>query len=246
MLSKPNKADLRRGSEKLLSYLRSALVYLIKEVRERTQKFLDRFKNPVFPSASYRYLARKIALDMSGSETGSSIVFSSATDMSKSSEVLLMFSHFLHDELSSSVLIIDATFRNNGLTRLLGLEDRPGIVDVLIPGSDSTPDFASVTHDLKGNISFIAAGVVQQRQVPYVSEEQVQSFIDEFKAQYDYVILQQDDIQIDTRYLPYAKSADLVLLHLEERSTAIESFDEKMDVFRSHNITNVKYILSED
>jgi Mrp family chromosome partitioning ATPase len=246
LLSKPNKADLRRGSEKLLSALRSALVYLIKEIRERTQKFLARFKNPVFASGSYRYLARKIALDMSDSPTGNSIVFSSATDMSKSSEVLLMLSHFLHDELSCSVLIIDATFRNNGLTKLLGLEERPGIIDVLVPGDNSKPDFASVTHDLKGNISLISAGVVQQQRVPYVSEEQVQGFIDEFKTQYDFVILQQDEIQIDTRYLPYAKSADLVLLHLEERSTAIESFDEKMDVFRNHNITNVKYILSEE
>jgi Mrp family chromosome partitioning ATPase len=246
LLSKPNKADLRRGSEKLLSSLRTALIYLIKRIREQTQKFLARFENPVFPSASYRYLARKIALDMNTSETGNSIVFSSASDMTKSSEVLLMFSHFLQDELSSSVLIIDATFRNNGLTRLLGLEDRPGIIDVLVPGDSSTPDFESVTHQLNGNVSFISAGVAQQRRVPYVSEEQVQTFIDKFKAEYDYVILQQDDIQIDTRYLPYAKSADLVLLHLEERTTAIESFDQKMEIFANHNITNVKHILSED
>ena len=198
----------------------------------------------MLPSNSYRYLARQVVQDLIEIESGKSIVFSSATDMGTSSEILLMFSHFLQDELSSSVLIIDASFKANGLTQLLDLGERKGIIDVLST-KEPQPSFDSVTHPLKENISFIAAGNSTEHPVPYVTEQQVRSIIDDLTKKFDYVIFQQDQIQMDTRYLPFAKSVDLVLLHLEERNTRIKSFDEIKGVFADHQIHNAKYLISE-
>ncbi|MFK8049358.1 MAG: hypothetical protein AB8B81_13105 [Halioglobus sp.] len=244
MLFQPPSSNFSRLSKDFLGTGRKVIAFVSRKVVEIVTNFINRFRDPVFASRYYRYLARQVAMDVGGIDGGKAIVFSAATDMDTSSEVLLMFSHFLQDELSSSVLIIDATFRNSGLSQLLGLGDREGIVDIL-SGDSLHTDFESITHSLKGRMSFIASGPVKRSQVPYATEEQVNSLLEVFRSQYDYVILQQDNLKLDTRYLPYAKAADLVLLHLEERSTAIASFDEIKDVLMSHQIRNVKYILSE-
>lgn len=207
-------------------------------------KVLKRSTNPVVASKSYRYLARQVALDLAEIESGKSIVFSSVTDINTNSEILLMFSHFLQDELTSRVLIIDATFKTSGLTRLLNLKECPGIIDVLSNEGDNR-SIDSVIHPLKENIAFIAAGNVTKQKLPYISIKQIKPLIDKLKQEYEYVIIQQDNIRLDTRYLPFAKSADLVLLHIEERNTPISSFDSAKELFFDHQITKVKYILSE-
>ena len=76
-------------------------------------------------------------------------------------------------------------------------------------------------------------------------KEDYGSYYDHVTKKFDYVIFQQDQIQKDTRYLPFAKSVDLVLLHLEERNTRISSFDEIKEVFADHQIHNTKYLISE-
>lgn len=206
--------------------------------------FINRFKNPVVASKSYRYLARQVAQDLAPIEGGKSIVFSAATSMAVNSEILLMFSHYLQDELVSTVLIIDATFRNSGLTRVFKFEERPGLID-LLSDDEGFLNTDSVTQSIKPNISFIGVGNLRDQNLTYVSETQVQALVDQLTKQYDYVILQQNYIQEDTRYLPFAKSADLVLLHMEERRTPIAKFEEARDIFLDHRISNVKYILSE-
>lgn len=208
------------------------------------KNLIRRFGNSAVASKSYRYLSRQVTLDLAHVEGGKLLVFSSATNMDVNSEVLLMFSHFLQDELLSNVLIIDATLRNSGLTKLLALKDQAGLIDVLSnSGEFCNPE--SVCHPLRENVSFIAAGVVPKRNLPYTSEVQIKELLDDFRQKFDYVILQQDNICLDTRYLPYAKLADLVLLHLHERNTPLSEFDEISDVLRDHQITNVKYVLSE-
>lgn len=204
----------------------------------------QRFSNPVLASNAYRYLARQVVQDLMEIEGGKSLVFSSGTDMTTNSEVLLMFSHFLQDELSSSVIIIDATFKANGLTQLLKLGSRNGIMDILST-KQPTPTIDSVIYSLKENVSFIARGNSADHPVPYVTEQQAESIISELTQEFDYVIFQQDQIQMDTRYLPFAKSVDLVLVHLEERSTRISSYDEIKEVFADHQIYNTRYLLSE-
>jgi len=247
----PASMDSKRMEEAISSITRdsrprgrTAIVPIASSAGTLANNFLKRFKNPVFASKSYRYLARQMAQDLANIEGGKSIVFSSATDMATHNEILLMFSHFLQDELVSTVLIIDATFRGNGLTKLMKMGDREGLIDILSNGGDND-SFYSITQSLKENISFIAAGDIANQKLTYVSDTQVQSMINKFKQDYDYVILQQDFIQEDTRYLPFAKLSDMVLVHLKERSTPIAKFEEAQEVFMDHRIKNVKIIMSE-
>ena len=220
----------------------NSILQIFNKTETYTNNFLSKFRAPVIASKSYRYLSRQIALDLANITEGKLIIFSSATNISTSSEILLMLGHFLQDELASRILIIDATFRKSGLTKLLSLDDQCGFTNIL---SNNDDGIDSVTHTLKNNISFIAVGDLSKHHLPYASEGHIKSFLDKFKQQYDYTIIQQDDIRMDTRYLPFAKSADLVLLHLEERITPVAIFDEIKQVFLDHKISNVKYIVSE-
>ncbi|PCI76880.1 MAG: hypothetical protein COB20_09355 [SAR86 cluster bacterium] len=230
--------------KRLFAVGKQAFAFISKLARAIVNNIKQRFSNPVLPSNAYRYLARQIVQDLIEVQGGKSLVFSSGTDMRTNSEVLLMLSHFLQDELSSSVLIIDATFKANGLTQLLNLDERQGIMDALSI-KDPQPSIDSVIHPIKENISFIASGNSAEHPVPYISEKQARSIIDELTKKFDYVIFQQDQILMDTRYLPFAKSVDLVLLHLEERNTLISNFDEIKEVFADHQIYNTRYLLSE-
>jgi len=229
---------------RLFAVGKEAFVFISKLARAIVNDIEQRFRNPVLPSNAYRYLARQIVQDLIEVKGGKSLVFSSGTDMTTNSEVLLMLSHFLQDELRSSVLIIDATFKANGLTQLLNLGEREGIMDALSI-KEPQPSIDSVVHLIKENVFFIASGNSAEHPVPYISERQARSIIDELTKKFDYVIFQQDQIQMDTRYLPFAKSVDLVLLHLEERNTLISSFDEIKEVFADHQIYNTRYLLSE-
>ncbi len=244
MSSKSENPMSQTKGGRIYSSFRDVIIRLASTVENIVNHFLLRFSNPVVASKSYRYLARQVALNMTETEGGKLIVFSSATNMDINNEILLMFSHFLKDELASNVLVIDGTFGSSGLTRLLGLDEYAGFIDVLTNECDIA-NIESVTQSLKDNIWFIPVGAISKLQLPYVPEIQVKCLIDKLKIKYDYVILQQDNISMDTRYLPFAKSAELILLHLEEQKTLITSFDEIRDVFMEHQITNVKYILSE-
>lgn len=207
------------------------------------RNLLKIFRTPVAASKSYRYLARQVALELMKNEGGKLIVFSSATEMDTSNEILLMFSHYLQNELGSRLLIIDATFRNKGLSKLFVPDERIGLMNVL--SGDGQVSFVSVTHPIKENISFIAVGGLLNNKMPYIHEAKINELTEELKQNYDFVIMQQDEITRDTRYLPFAKSADMVLLHLEERKTRVADFDKIKSVFSEHQIENVKYILSE-
>jgi len=244
VLSKSENSEWGPRARRLFYAGRDLVVRLAKRAKELVIEFLDGFKNPAFASKSYRFLARQIALDMSDHDQGKLIVFSSATDMDTSSEILLMFAHFLKDELVSKVLIVDATLNDTGLTNLLGMTERPGIIDVASVG-DSFENIDGITVRLGENISFLATGTVPKQRLPYLTESQADALIEELKEDYDYVIVQQDNICSDTRYHPIAQRADLVLLHLEEQATSLTSFDEIKEVFMNYNISNVKYIMSE-
>jgi hypothetical protein len=172
------------------------------------------------------------------------MVFSSAAAMANNSEVLLMFAHYLRDELASNILVVDGTFRGAGITSYLGLNQGAGLVDLLSDESDIA-DAKSITKKLKDNISFIPVGQFESLNLPFVFDKQIASLCEDLRQKYDYVLVQQEDIRIDTRYLAFAKAADMIMLHLEERVTKVVNSDEMVEMFSGYGIRNVKYILSE-
>lgn len=244
MESSADNNKLKMAGNRVIDTSREAVAILSDVLGRAAAKFLKQFTNPVVASRSYRYLARQIARDLAVAEGGKAIVFTSLTAPDINSEVLLMLAYFMQDELQARVLVVDATLRNTGVTRLLQQETRPGMIEQLT-GEPLNASKKIVAGLADGKISFIGVGNLKSNPIAYLSEDRVRGVIDDYKREYDYVILQQDYIQEDTRYLLFARLADMVIMHLEERSTPIAKFEEAKNVFREHRIDKVKYILSE-
>lgn len=232
------------SGKQVLETGREALVSLTSMVGSTATNILKKFSNPVVASRTYRYLSRQISQDMVGIEEGKTIVFSSLTSLEVNSEILLMLAYFLQDELNVKVLVVDATLRGNGVTKLLNQGARQGVMEILA-GKGQLTVADTVTPLVGGKVSFMGAGDIANNPMAHFTENQVRNFFAALKQDYDYVILQQDYIQEDTRYLLFARCANMIIMHLEERSTPIAKFEDAKNVFREHRITNVKYILSE-
>ena len=63
--------------------------------------------------------------------------------------------------------------------------------------------------------------------------------------QFDFILIQQGSITLDTRYLMFAQLADLVLLCCEEGATLVSEFEACQEIFREYEVENVGVILLE-
>ncbi len=216
------------------------------QLKAKLQERLALWLGPKDPgsesSRSYRYLARQIEADLPATSGGRLMLLSSPAAISTTSEALLMFSHFMRDELGCRILLIDGTFREGGVGAVLGFDGAPGFLD-LVYGRAHRPADVIIPTQRQG-ISVLPAGRVPLDQLQPIQTDRISEIFDAVRASFDYVILQQASIYEDTRYLLFAGKADLVLLLVEEGVTLVEDLDRSMEVFRGHQIPNVRLVLS--
>ncbi len=210
---------------------------LVTRFRVRAQK-----GNPAIASLSYRYLARQIDSDLPVTEGGRVIIFSSPAAMELSNEAMRMLAYFMCDELGCRILLIDGTFDEEGIGWALGHPAGPGFLDVLYGTDRRVKDVVQPTSH--ANIWVMPAGRSPAAVLQPIAPGQISEPLAEARAAYDYVIIQQRSICDDSRYLVFAGKADLTLLLVEEGGTPVTDLERCMEVYRNHEITNVRLIMT--
>jgi Mrp family chromosome partitioning ATPase len=205
---------------------------------------MRRSRAPDSPAAlSYRFLARQIANDLPSVDAGRTILLSSAVPAAASNEAMLMFSHAVADELGARVLLVDGTFGTEGIGHALGHDGAAGLMD-LVYDSGHDP-FDTIQETPRHNIALLPAGRPRIGRPLQIGAGRIAEVYRQLCGRFDYVVVQQGSIIADTRYLVCAARADLVLMLVEEGVTPVDELDRSLDVFRGHQITNLRLVLCE-
>ena len=198
-------------------------------------------RNPA--SRSYRYLARQLDNDLAGlGEAGRTVVLGSPGAMRVNTESLLLFAYFLRDELGSKVLLVDATFRNDGIGARLGHSGKRGFMDLLYE-SDKTVD-ALIQPTNRRGIHILPAGNPPSDGFLPLKSESLSPVLETVQERFDYVLIQQGSILKDTRYLLLAPLVDVMFLVVEEGVTRMRDLEDCQDLLRDNHVKNYKFVIS--
>ncbi|MET0362499.1 MAG: hypothetical protein ABW048_12205, partial [Sphingobium sp.] len=153
-------------------------------------------------------------------------------------ETVLLLSAMMQDELGGRVLLIDATLRDGGIGALLGAQGQPGLSEAR---ADDLQSLAALIRPLhRQSLFLLGAGLV-----PAASRAADMAGIVSTLAQdFDHIVIQQQAITADTRYLAMAGQADLVLLLAEEGRSRMAALTLCRDTFHANGIDNVGLILT--
>ena len=194
-------------------------------------------------SKTYRFLAQQIVADLTDVKGTPKIVFSSTGDLEVNSEILLMLAFFLQDETDCNVLLVDGTFRKGGISDQLGINNPVGFMDYLC-GEHWKPN-PLITGTVNKNIFVMPAGSTPFLGPQFLQRDLLKSRLETAARGFRYLIVQQDCVLNDSRYLGFNEIADLVLLHAVERETRLRELEDCQKVYGDHMIRDVRLILSE-
>lgn len=203
--------------------------------------FLDAINRKKPASIDYRYLARQLTGQFAESEKNPCIVFSSVDSLEASCDVLMMIAYYLHDELEARVLLVDGSLTSGGVGDRFGYAGEPGLIDYFCESGDTLDDNIKPTST--PGVFLLPAGKMPKEGRPVVRSESVKALMEKLNSQFDFVLVQQGPVTLDTRYMVFARLADLVLLYLEEGSTLASELEASQKIFRDYQIQNVGFIL---
>ena len=191
---------------------------------------------------SFRYLARQIDIDLPLNGRGRTILVSSPAPLGLSNEANLMFAHCLATELGRRVLMVDGTFSDRGVGSALGHAGAPGLLDVVCEQGFSLAQLVQPTAC--ENVWLLPAGRTAVPHTLPIEATRIAAFYAEACGRYDYVLLQQGAIYAESRYLQFARQADMVLVLVDEGVTPVDVLNRCTTVFRDHQVPNVRLIVS--
>jgi septum formation inhibitor-activating ATPase MinD len=136
---------------------------------------------------------------------------------------------------------MDGTFSDGGAGAVLGFADAPGLADLVYGDNQMLADLVQPTS--WDNVSILPAG--RHNCYSPIDLVRVVSLYQQSRNQFDCILIQQGAIVEDTRYLPFAAKADLVLLMADEGVTLVNDLDRCREMFRNHQISNVRLVLCD-
>lgn len=189
-------------------------------------------------SRGFRHLARRIGAAQPGGKRIASILLSAVCDAGTANDTMLMFAAMLQDELGGRLLVVDATLRADGTSSALGLSAVPGLSDV----RDNDPHGALELIQLlpRPSIFLMPAGLNPGA----VNPNDFPALLPALSAHFDHILIQQHAIFSDTRYLPIAAGADLVIVLAEEGQSRMPDLARCRETFRANAIGQVGMLLA--
>jgi len=210
--------------------------------RDAVKQLIARLTYRRYASISYRYLARDLYDQFAEHEGTPRIVFSCADSLQACSETLILIAHYLQEEVGGNVLLIDQTFKAGGVSDRFGYNGAAGLADCLFESGHLAEEYVQSTAD--PGVFIMPAGSATGQGTGPLKADSVRALLEKFDH-FDYVFMQQGSITMDTRYLEFARAADLVLLVVEEGKTAVAEFEECQNLFRDYQVKEMGVVMLE-
>lgn len=193
------------------------------------------------PSTSFRFLAQRIGREFPAAEHGHVLTLSSLVAADVASDTTLMLAWYLATELDSRILLVDAGYRDNALSRRLGHDQAKGL-DNLASGESALD---AMIVPVAERVALLPCATAQRGVAAPFAGERVANLLQQARANFDYVIVQHGRVDSDSRFLSFAEEADLLLLLVEEGRTKTGDIEASQTILSDHGIRNVGLLLTK-
>lgn len=192
-------------------------------------------------SRSYRYLAQQLMVDFPPSDRAPIILVSAACTPATEVSATMLLAAMMQDEMGGRLLIVDATLREGGIGDALGHADAPGFLDLLADSVQDPLDLARPSG--REHIWVIPAGRAGSRAPHGPDAAHISQIFDAWARVYEHVIVVQQAITTDTRYLPIARAATVVLMMVEEAESRMADITRCTEALSAHGVADVRIVL---
>lgn len=132
------------------------------------------------------------------------------------------------------VLLVDADLRKPGLHRGFGIENAPGLSD-LLSGATSGERVIQQVERLP-NLSIVATGSSQSMTAEMLGSSKMRALMESWRDQYDYLILDTPPILAVTDAVRLSCQADSVLLVIRSGQTSRDALARSCDLLNQANV----------
>lgn len=144
------------------------------------------------------------------------VVFAAVETGDGATTVCASAAEALSEQSRGSICVVDANFRDPGLHRYFGLENRRGLSEALA----QTGPVRSFTEQISGsNLWVLTAGVCGAEGIQLLNTETMRARVVELCAEFDYVLFDSPSIHMCTDALNLAALANGMILVLQSDST---------------------------
>jgi len=191
----------------------------------------------------WRRLALRLCHDLGSADGHRSVMLVTADEGAGELEARcsLELAESLADELGKPVLVVDASPRVRGLSRLLKCAELRGLTDALF--EPELPLGEIVLRTTHPNVAVVPAGIIADP-VGHVATDRVATLLDGFQRDHEVVLFSGGGVPGNGLALALASSVDCVLLLATENETTPENLDAAQESLRVRNAREVGLVLA--
>lgn len=143
-------------------------------------------------------------------------------------------------QLGGKVLLVDGDLRRSSIHRKLKIENEDGLSNVLVSFSELT---TAVQH-LNENLDVLTAGPMPPNPSELLGSTQFETFINDAKEEYDYIIVDTPPINIVSDALVIAPRTDGLILVVRDNVTPYDAVQHTIEAVEFANITVLGTIMN--
>lgn len=181
------------------------------------------------PLSSYSELALRLESDLPEGRRGCSIMLAAATDESVAVSATADLGWHLAEELGREVLLVDGSFGDHGLSRVLGNGTGPGlmslIADAELDNLDAETVWAATRPTRHPDVRFIGRGYGDNGRLVAARPELLRRFLVAATELSDYVLIQCAPVLQPGRSLAFGGLVDAALVVALEHQTRVDELE---------------------
>ncbi|MEO0643359.1 MAG: hypothetical protein AAFY47_08095 [Pseudomonadota bacterium] len=194
------------------------------------------------PEQSFRFLVRRLAGDYGRGSGPTTFVVTPTEAAGEVGGETLMLTSLLQEEIGARVLLIDADFAaEESLSDRFGYGGEPGLAQMLA-GEHTSARF--VLRETKREKVAILPRGTDPDQVDRASlKERLTSVLSSVSADFDFVVIAQCAVTVDTRGLEMVEQSDCVLLFAREGTSRLERIEDQEAALMQNGEVDVRIVL---
>lgn len=205
-------------------------------------------KNKKYASVSYRYLCKQIERDLKAQESEANVIAVTFVSSIKPATELCMFLGFsLASELGGRIILVETLMKQKegSLQDKLACEPQQNGFLQLASRAANTDNLSSlITKTAVETIDFLPSGANENTSSLILQKDAIDDLFATLRNDYDYIVLLQDDIRLDTRYLAVSGMANINLLLVEENRSFMHDVQESKQRFAEREVENLRLVMT--
>jgi len=204
---------------------------------------MNKSRDP-YSITGYSRLAIRLEHDLSQTQRGSNVLIMAADFERVAVESTTELAWHLAEDLGLRVLMVDASFNDSGLTKVLGGADKPGMMDLLTL-KDLSEDaiietMQSTSHE---RILFIPTGQGDQSGSAPARSSRLKEFLSIVNSMADFVLIQGPAVNEATRTLAFSPLVDAVLLITLEGQLEVSHLEDAQKILSDSGAEKVGLVI---